>query len=1082
MSSLLTPKRRERAKQKSRAAHNNNNNSSSMSPGIRPSSSSTSSASYTRSGRYQAMSDDEASPPRNGADNVQSSSNYPYRNSSTIPPRTVTPTGSEITAASSNASFSQRRHFLLQRSKHRSWGDDHHHDDDDEKEIRRTVSNSSMNRGKTNVKKTHGRASSIGTGPVLVVNTTPSFMSSFRRGRGSAQSYQDGDLEPFDEDMPMDERMDRRQEVPQHRGMLLFQSKSADADTRASYRNMTPSKEVADIVMSSSSNDGGDGTGIGRIIAALNNGSNSRPNNLNREERILWDALQTAMVNDRNEHLTKRRSLERSLQESTLKLGQATARETELELELAKSKCECADLEHKYTMALAETRVLIGQKGGVEGGIIPVDGNKFQNRIESLEEILKEKEDALKQQQNDHDAEVRAIQRVLADITSEKMKLEDRLASIEQEAKEGETKSSLPENTKKSSSDFPSKDEDEINVANDVSDPDMEMKSKIETLERELQEAKSHANSVMEEKKLLVSEIDSAKKDVANHVKEVDTLKTMIHTFQEQIASEKQEKELLREQVNNLTSSPSGNQTESPKPEMDHPKPEHSSSAERDDEKDDDDDDDDDNDEAKVSPAEPKDDEVTSLKQTLSETESSLENAKKIIASLENANGSLTMDLRSKLKAKEEELAIVQKESDERKRRLDSLATELRDLQRRQGDVEELSRRTKAQLTKQRALVGHLQASMTDLQAAVVVHESSVSAETGLADKSSIEEISEILADALNAVKVTLESTVDLIEDSDDISVGTTDVEMNSEVGRHIDAIIRNDREAAAKELRAQLDQKRIAVKRLEEALRKQHEEMKKMRAQLNSRNAGHGETEEELRAEIASLQQQCLTNMEVLAKKERELSVLRSSLKVDDNDAGYISDDASDDEDDGGDSSGSMPSPTDLDSYGPAEAEAFATILSQTSGGAEVTGRKRELAALKSQLLKALSEKEAASKDLKAEQESLANAKMIISSLEQANKGMMEDLRSRLHESNTAIASLLEKSMEHEKQAEKYQQELEILKDEKNAEREKLESEVRRLQEQLSKLTVSCHETSSPTTGNKPIEEKKEELLTADI
>ncbi|KAG7357511.1 hypothetical protein IV203_002199 [Nitzschia inconspicua] len=1093
MSSLLTPKRRERAKQKSRAAHNSSNNSSSMSPGIRPSSSSTSSASYTRSGRYQAISDDEASPPRNGTNNIQSSSNYSYRNSGTIPPRTVTPTGSEMTAASSNAFFSPRRHFPLQRSKHRSWGDDHHHDDDDddnddEKEIRRTVSNSSMNRGKTHVKKTHGRASSIGTGPVLVVNTTPTFMSSFRRGRGSAHSYQDGDLEPFDEDMPMDERMDRRQEeVPRHRGMMILQSKSADADTRASYRNMTPSKEVADIVMSSSSNDGGDGTGIGRIIAALNNGSNSRPNNLNREERILWDALQTAMVNDRNEHLTKRRSLERSLQESTLKLGQATARETELELELAKSKCECADLEHKYTMALAENRVLIGQKGGIEGGITPVDGNKFQNRIESLEEKLKEKEDALKQQQNDHDSEVRAIQRVLADITSEKMKLEDRLASIEQEAKEAETKSSLHENTKKSSSDLPSKDEDEFKVTNDVSDSDKEMKSKIETLERELQEAKSHADSVMEEKKLLVSEIESAKKDVANHAKEVDTLKTMIDTFQEQIASEKQEKELLREQVNNLTSSPSGLQTESPKPEMDHPKPEHSSSAEReyekdDDEKDDDDDDDDDNDEAKVSPAEPKEDEVTSLKQTLSETESSLENAKKIIASLENANGSLTMDLRSKLKAKEEELAIVQKESDERKRRLDSLATELRDLQRRQGDVEELSRRTKAQLTKQKALVGHLQASMTDLQAAVVVHESSVSAETGLADKSSIEEISEILADALNAVKVTLESTEDLIEDADDISVGTTDVEMNSEVGRHIDAIIRNDREAAAKELRAQLDQKRIAVKRLEEALRKQHEEMKKMRAQLNSRNTGHGETEEELRAEIASLRQQCSTNMEVLAKKERELSVLRSSLKVDDNDAGYISDDASEDEDDGGDSNGSMPSPTDLDSYGPAEAEAFATILSQTSGGAEVTGRKREMAALKSQLLKALSEKEAASKDLKAEQESLANAKMIISSLEQANKGMMEDLRSRLQESNTAIASLLEKSMEHEKQAEKYQQELEILKAEKNVEREKLESEVRRLREQLSKLTVSCDATSSPTTGNTPIEEKKEELLTADI
>ena len=38
---------------------------------------------------------------------------------------------------------------------------------------------------------------------------------------------------------------------------------------------------------------------------------------------------------------------------------------------------------------------------------------------------------------------------------------------------------------------------------------------------------------------------------------------------------------------------------------------------------------------------------------------------------------------------------------------------------------------------------------------------------------------------------------------------------------------------------------------------------------------------------------------MEVLAKKEQELSVLRSSLKVDEADAGYISDDASDADED---------------------------------------------------------------------------------------------------------------------------------------------------------------------------------------
>ena len=70
--------------------------------------------------------------------------------------------------------------------------------------------------------------------------------------------------------------------------------------------------------------------------------------------------------------------------------------------------------------------------------------------------------------------------------------------------------------------------------------------------------------------------------------------------------------------------------------------------------------------------------------------------------------------------------------------------------------------------------------------------------------------------------------------------------------------------------------------------------------------------------------------------------------------------------------------------------------------------------------------------KELKTEKESLANAKMIISSLEKANKSMMEDLRSRLHDSNTAIASLLEKSMESEKTTAKLQAELEALRKEK--------------------------------------------------
>jgi hypothetical protein len=1073
MSSILTPKRRERAKKKSRAtAH-------SMSPSIRQSSSNTttssSSSKHNRSGRlYQAMTDDDDDDDDVDTENGNGTLSPSDKNSSrgqfskssnNVPRRIVTPTNS-MTSTTSSTQYHSRDYRKKQQNptfNRHSW---------DEME-KKGVSPSTFSKSKQGLP--HYRSSSFNNRAVQVVSTTPSFASASSQQEDSLHQtsmdnnddddYDNDADEPFDEDMPMDERLDRKYHPQQQKiqRYLPYHSRSTDSDSRHSYRSVTPTKEVSDIVMAgSSSYDGGstETKGILRIVATLNSGSSTRPKYLNREECILWDALQTAMVNDRNEHLTKRRNLERSLQESTLKLGQVSVRETELELQLAKSKCECADLEHKYTLSLARNRALVGQISGKKDTIPSDDDNTTNSdkRVEALERMLQNKQEELEQQRKDHDAEVRAIQRVLADITSDKMKLEDQVAQLE-----------------RNPTDFDeTKEESPTGISRDGIEAKPETDSTailVDTLKRELSESRSHALTITAEKKRLESEIESVRVSAANRTTQVDELKVRIDGLQNETSSLKKENEMLQVQVDQLSSPSDIHRTDSPKPEMDHPQPELSGAEEEE------------NETQEAASNELKKDEILTLKQSLTETESSLENAKKIIASLENANGSLTLDLRSKLKLKEEELSVAQKESDERKRRLDSLATELRDLQRRQGDMEEKSRRSKAHVAKQKALVEHLRTSMADLQSAIVVHEASVSAETGVADRTSIEEISEILADTLHAVKVTLESTEELMEDADDVSVGTTDVEVNSEVGRHIDAIIRSDREAAAKELRTQLDQKRIAVKRLEEALRKQHEEMKKMRAQLNGQSSVQGRSDEQLRAEVLSLRQQCATNLDVLAKKERELSVLRSSLKVDDNESGYISDDASDDDEDTVDVEKRMPSPTDLESYGPAEAEAYATILSQTTGGVGITGRKREVEALKIQLMKARSEKETANKELKVEQESLANAKMIISSLEQANKGMMEDLRCRLQDSNTAIASLLDKSMEHEKDAEKYREEVEKLNLEKQQEREKYDNAMKKLQERLmTPQNAVCHTSVSTTLDVALTEEKKEEVLFADI
>ena len=115
------------------------------------------------------------------------------------------------------------------------------------------------------------------------------------------------------------------------------------------------------------------------------------------------------------------------------------------------------------------------------------------------------------------------------------------------------------------------------------------------------------------------------------------------------------------------------------------------------------------------------------------------------------------------------------------------------------------------------------------------------------------------------------------------------------------------------------------------------------------------------------------------------------------------------------------------------------------------------EIESLKRGLMEALGEKESASK-------SLANAKMIISSLEQANKGMMADLRSRLQDSNTAISSLLHKSKQHENEAEELRQKLQTLEQEKLEERNKYEAELRKCKKE--------EETKIPP------DEKKDESL----
>lgn len=752
-------------------------------------------------------------------------------------------------------------------------------------------------------------------------------------------------------------------------------------------------------------------TNTNRMILALKSHSGVRPDGLSKDEQRLWDAFHDAM-------------------------NKVTARSDPKASPATVSPEEPAAGAHSPTFpASAATK-----------------------RINQLEEQLREERTKLRTQEEEHDTEVRAIQRVLAEITSENEEevqvLTDTVATLSNKVTALETQRT--EAWKNSSSappppppPTPPASATALKISTAKASTPEAFKQEIAKLKTNLKEVEAQKLSFKKEidrksRRLIVLERDfkvaktqlrryedasSEPKDVVALLKEVEELRVRLDEQQE---SNKK----LRAELEGA-----GRKTKRKPVSMTPPRPDSTSTA----------------DTESVSSAISAE-EVESLQKSLTDTTSSLENAKMIIASLENANGSMAVDLRAKLKAKEEELHMVQMESSERKRRLDSLATELRDLQKQQDDVDRLERQSKAQIVRHKALMGLLERSVSGLQSASVVHE--VSTSTGQADQGNVDQIAEILSDTMIGMRSSLELSEQYMDEFDDTStVAFTDVDVASDVGRQIDAIIKNDREALAKNLADELEQKRATVVRLETTLQKQSEELNRVK------NAG---TNEELVAEIQSLRDQCSTNMEVLAKKERELSVLRSSLKVDENDAGYISDDASEGEDDENDTT---MSPARLNGYGPAETEALATLMA--AGGTVLNG---ESPGGTSQTFQLVAEKEKALKDLQTERENLANAKLIISSLEKANKSMMEDLRSRLQDSNTAIASLLDKSMEHEKSSTELKQEVEKIRKEKDELETKHQEEMRKMKDETKVYSLRIASKERELHDLKKSEEKKDD------
>jgi hypothetical protein len=138
-------------------------------------------------------------------------------------------------------------------------------------------------------------------------------------------------------------------------------------------------------------------TGLSRIIATLKQSSSStRPSNLTPEERVLWDSIQNAMASAvRSEHVAQQKTLERHLS------NQFSARESDLEMQVSELNARLAE----------QARIFDDRGSGV---------SKFRERVQHLEDQLRQSDAALKEHQAEHESEVRAIQRVLADVSTER--------------------------------------------------------------------------------------------------------------------------------------------------------------------------------------------------------------------------------------------------------------------------------------------------------------------------------------------------------------------------------------------------------------------------------------------------------------------------------------------------------------------------------------------------------------------------------------------------------------------------------------------------------------------------------------
>mmetsp|Transcript_18335 Transcript_18335/g.22750 ORF Transcript_18335/g.22750 Transcript_18335/m.22750 type:complete len:816 (+) Transcript_18335:647-3094(+) len=221
-------------------------------------------------------------------------------------------------------------------------------------------------------------------------------------------------------------------------------------------------------------------------------------------------------------------------------------------------------------------------------------------------------------------------------------------------------------------------------------------------------------------------------------------------------------------------------------------------------------------------------------------------------------------------------------------------------------------------------------------------------------------------------------------------------------------------------DLKTQLEQKISTVTVLEDALQTQQMELDELKVELELLQKNKDTELIKYQCEVEALQKRCSNQLEQLADKDRDINKLKSKLQT-------LKENSQPTQHDSDPVQNAQKQNTDNDNNDTSSISSTGTKDNDLLETLEESVKQN--ISLNAELAVVMAEKEKIQEELRQNAQNLANAKMIISSLEKANNDKVEDLKAKITESGAVINDLVHKSATQEEITDKLRTELEAAK-----------------------------------------------------